>query len=238
MKNYKKKILIVDCDLEIQIILKEQFERLGFKVLQASSGIEALKIFKNEIPALVILEIIIPKLDGYEVCKEIRKSSSIPILILSTLGELSNRIMGLKLGADDYLLKPFSQKELELRSFSLLKRVNNDPHPTIKNIYLLKFGNVIIDLSNQKVLKNNKIIRLTNIELSILKLLVENAGNALSRKILLENIWGYTPERYIDNRIVDVHISRLRSKLESNTTYPDLILTVRGIGYMFPNYKL
>jgi len=239
VKKYRKKLLIVDCDLEIQKILTARFAELGFNVLTALNGVEALNILKNETPTLIILEIILPKLDGYEVCREIRKFSSIPIIILTTLGEFSNRIKGLKLGADDYVLKPFSQKELELRVSLVLKKVTKRPPPTTKNKYLLKFDNITINLSNQEVWKNNKNIRLTNIEFNILRLLVENAGNTLSRRIILENIWGYKPEScYIDTRVVDVHISRLRAKLESNTTYPDLILTVRGIGYMFPTYKL
>lgn len=238
MTIYKKKILIVDNDLGVLELLRNRFFKLGYKVLEAHNGSEALKIFKDENPALIIIEIILPKIDGYEVCREIRKSSTTPIIILTSLTGVSNRIKGLKLGADDYIIKPFSQQELELRITSILDRVNNNTHSNFKNDNLLHFNDLIINLGNHKVFKNNKKIRLTKIEFSILKLLVENAGKALSRKTMLENLWGYTPERYIDTRIVDVHISRLRAKLESDPSYPDFILTVRGIGYMFPNYIL
>ena len=179
----------------------------------------------------------LPKLDGYEVCRQIRKKSQIPIIILTSLSNISNRILGLELGADDYVVKPFSPKELEVRITSAIRRSNLKTQTFIKNKkQILKISNMIIDRDGRKIIKNNLEIKPTNIEYNILELLIENAGKELSRAIILDNIWGYTPERYVDTRIVDVHISRLRAKIEDDPRNPDLILTARGIGYKFQQY--
>jgi OmpR family response regulator RpaB len=205
----------------------------------ATNGVDALKIINSEYINLIILDILLPKLDGYEVCRQIRKNSNVPIIILTALDNLTNRIMGLELGANDFITKPFSLKELEVRINSSLRYSNiqsSKKVPTRQEIFY--FGSLTINLTKQQVLKDNKQLILTGIEFSLLHLLIQNKDQKLSRATILDNIWGYTPERKIDTRIVDVHIYQLRLKLEENPKRPDFILTVRGIGYMFQTLNL
>nr|YP_010596509.1 transcriptional regulatory protein OmpR [Chrysotila carterae]WAK83145.1 transcriptional regulatory protein OmpR [Chrysotila carterae] len=177
----------------------------------------------------------LPRADGYQVCNELRKESDVPIIILTALSNISDRVMGLEFGADDYITKPFSPKELEARIRSVLRRTKNTFNKkATKRPSILKVDFLVIDLYRRKVLKHNKLVSLTNIEFSLLELLISRAGEKLSRFFILDSIWGYVPERYIDTRVVDVHISRLRSKLERDARKPKLIITARGIGYMFP----
>jgi OmpR family response regulator RpaB len=232
------KILVVDNDINTIKLLETQLNLLGYKVVLVSNGKDALTSFIKEQPDLVILEIVLPKLDGYEICRMIRESSQVPIIILTALNNISDRLMGLESGADDYITKPFSKEELSARIKSLLRRsalyVEKLPEHKLR---LFHSGNLNVDLRNGRVVKDNLDFRLTRIEREILELLFENIGEPLSRSTILDNVWGYTPERFVDTRIVDVHISRLRSKIEQNPNNPDLIVTKRGVGYMFQNYK-
>lgn len=233
-----KKILIVDSDTTIQKLLKKRLTNIGFNVILTTNEKEALFLFNKEAPCLVVFDIMLPNLDGYEFCQKIRENSKVPIIILSSRDNISDRIKGLEQGADDYLVKPFFPKELEARIKSLLRRSSFENLVFAKkkqrNIQISK--SLFIDLDNKLIIKNNHNVKLTNIEYCILELLVKNAGNNLSRAFIINKVWGYTPERYIDNRIVDVHISRLRSKIEEDPTTPDLIITIRGIGYLFRDY--
>lgn len=232
-----KKLLVVNNEVEISQLLTTRLTILGYKVFLVSNGKDALNVFNQESFDLVLLDIVLPKLDGYEVCRQIRKKSQVPIIILTSLSNVSNRILGLELGADDYVVKPFSLKELEARIASAIRRPNLKTQTFIKKKkQILKISDMIIDRDGRKIIKNNSEIKPTNIEYNILELLIENAGKELSRTIILDNIWGYTPERYADTRIVDVHISRLRAKIEDDPRNPDLILTARGIGYKFQQY--
>jgi OmpR family response regulator RpaB len=234
---YKGKILVVDEEVDIRNSLKKRLTTLGYIVFVASNGKDALTTFNNENLDLVILDIMLPNFDGYDVCREIRNESKIPIMILTSSTKISDRIIGLDLGADDCLVKPFSLKELEARIRSLLRRYSPQINElSIKNQKKIKIGPLLIDLNRGIVSRNNFIMRLTDIEYRLLELLVENPGKKLSRLIILDNVWGYTPERYIDTRIVDVNISRLRAKIEKDPSKPDLIITIRGIGYMFQKY--
>ena len=196
-------------------------------------------MFKKESPNLVILDIMLPKIDGYEVCSEIRKKSQVPIIMLTALGDISDRVMGLELGADDYVMKPFSPKELEARIRSVLRRTDSSNIVTEKrtNESRLQIGTLVIDTNKRQVFKGKERIKLTGMEFNLLELLVTKAGERLSRSMILDRVWGYTPERYLDTRVVDVHISRLRSKLEEDPSNPDLIITARGTGYMFQRYQ-
>lgn len=237
MEVYSKKILVVDDDLNVRRLLAKRLTILGYKVFLASHGKDALIFFHNEKPDLIVLDIVLSKLDGYEVCSKIREISSVPIIILTTLDKIPDRLRGFELGVDDYILKPFSSKELEARIKTVLRRTGTlSPKILTNRKKVFSFGNLVINTNTNTVLKNNKEIKLTGVESSIMQLLVENAGKILSRANILQNIWGYMPERAIDTRIVDVHISRLRSKIEENRKNPEIILTVRGIGYKFPKY--
>jgi OmpR family response regulator RpaB len=234
LDNQKEKILVVDDEASIRRILETRLSIIGYTVVTAADGEEALVAYKKESPNLIILDIMMPKLDGYGVCQEIRKESEIPIIMLTALGDVADRITGLELGADDYVTKPFSPKELEARIKAILRRV--DKVNSISNIStsgIISMGSVKIDTNRRQVYKHNEKIRLTGMEFSLLELLISKSGEAFSRASILQEVWGYTPERHVDTRVVDVHISRLRSKLEEDPSNPDLILTARGIGYLF-----
>ena len=179
-----------------------------------------------------------PKHDGFELCREIRTKSTTPIILLSPFTSVSERIVGFEVGADDYLTKPFSPKELEIRVCNILKRLT-DTNESLRTPIKPKFsfGSLIIDLERKSISNNNVKIKLTTLEFNILQLLVTNTGSVLSRADILNNVWGYVPERTIDLRVVDVHISRLRAKLETDSKSPEYILTIRGGGYMFKNYS-
>lgn len=237
MVNYKEKILVVDDDANIRQILETRLTISGYIVLLANDGGEALKLFRKESPDLIILDIMLPKIGGYEVCKRVRKESSVPIIMLTALGDISDRVMGLEFGADDYVVKPFSPKELEARIRSVFRRIKKPPEA--KRVYedqLMKIGSLTIDTQKRQVLRSGKRVRLTAMEFNLLELLINQPGERLSRSYILDSVWGYTPQRYVDTRVVDVHISRLRAKLEEDPSNPDYILTARGTGYMFQNF--
>ncbi len=232
----KQKILVVDDEASIRRILETRLKMAGYSVVTAEDGEEAVELFNKTNPDIVILDVMMPKMDGYGVTREIRRVSDIPIIILTALGDVSERITGLELGADDYVIKPFSPKELEARVKAVLRRtVSKDiTIPTgkaTKNV--ITTGNIKIDTARRQVYRKNERIRLTGMEFSLLELLVNNSGTAYSRNEILQHVWAYPPDHRIDTRVVDVHISRLRSKLETDPANPELILTARGIGYMF-----
>ena len=237
MTKYNEKILVVDSEETTRELLGRRLSSLGYSVFLESTAEKALVLVSKEYLDLIILDILLPKVDGYELCIKLRQENQTPIIILTPLKDISARIMGLDAGADDYIVKPFSPQELEARIRCLLKRrfITSQNHPTTKP-KILNFGNISINLIKKRVLKDSTPIKLTTIEFKLLSLLIHNAGNELSRKTILDNIWGYTPQRDVDTRLVDVHVFRLRSKLESNPSAPDLILTIRGVGYMFQKY--
>lgn len=241
MERYSEKILVVDDEINIRQILETRLSIRGYSVILAANGEEALDLFRKEKPNLVILDIMLPQLDGYEVCSKIREESQVPIIMLTALGDISDRVMGLELGADDYVMKPFSPKELEARIRSVLRRTNSTNQGVstlpVPDQNILQVGKLMIDTNKRQVFKGKERIKLTGMEYNLLELLVNKAGERLSRSLILESVWGYTPERYLDTRVVDVHISRLRSKLEEDPSNPDLIMTARGTGYMFQRYQ-
>ena len=231
----KEKVLVVDDEASIRRILDTRLSMIGYVVITACDGEEALSLFKKEDPNLVILDVMMPKLDGYGVCQEIRKNSDVPIIMLTALGDVADRITGLELGADDYVIKPFSPKELEARIRSVLRRTEKLQLSSTNNSNsgVVQFNFLKIDFNRRQVYKSDERIRLTGMEFSLLELLVSKSGQAFSRAEILQEVWGYTPERHVDTRVVDVHISRLRAKLEMYPSNPDLILTARGTGYLF-----
>lgn len=235
MPTYNEKILVVDDQLSMRQILKTRLSILGYKVILAANGQEALVLFNKENPNLLILDIVLAKIDGYEVCREIRKQSQVPIIILTALGDIADRVLGFDLGADDYVMKPFSPRELEARIRAILCRTNIDNNFAI-DPNILQISNLVINIRKRQVFKDCKEIKLTSIEFNLLELLVNKAGQSLSRTSILDNVWGYIPERDLDTRVVDVHICRLRFKLEQDPTNPYFIMTARGTGYMFQNY--
>jgi two-component system, OmpR family, response regulator RpaB len=231
----KERVLIVDDEASIRRILETRLKMVGYDVITAADGEEALESFSKYSPDLIILDVMMPKLDGYGVTREVRKTSEVPIIILTALGDVSERITGLELGADDYVIKPFSPKELEARVKAVLRRTSQREASTLgkstKNV--ITTGSLRIDTSRRQVYRKNERIRLTGMEFSLLELLVSNSGQAFSRNEILQYVWSYPADHRIDTRVVDVHISRLRAKLEVDPANPELILTARGMGYMF-----
>nr|WDB00551.1 Ycf27 [Cavernulicola chilensis] len=233
-RKSKEKILIVDDEESIRRILETRLSMVGYEVITAGDGEEAIEAFKLESPHLIVLDVMMPRLDGYGVCQEVRKESDIPIIMLTALGDVADRITGLELGADDYVIKPFSPKELEARIRSVLRRSDKSINVLgVPSSGIINIGFLTIDLNKRQVYKNNEKIRLTGMEFSLLELLISRSGDPFSRADILQEVWGYTPERHVDTRVVDVHISRLRAKLEDDHGNPDLILTARGTGYLF-----
>ena len=242
----RQKILVADDEASIRRILETRLKMVGYDVVTAEDGEEAVEVFNKTNPDLVVLDVMMPKMDGYGVTREIRRTSDVPIIILTALGDVSERITGLELGADDYVIKPFSPKELEARVKAVLRRtISKDiiiptsssaasAIPNAKNSKnIITAGAIKIDTARRQVFRKNERIRLTGMEFSLLELLVNNSGQAYSRNEILQHVWSYPADHRIDTRVVDVHISRLRSKLETDPTNPELILTARGIGYMF-----
>lgn len=227
----EEKILIVDDEEHIRELLKYNLEKNNYKCITAEDGLEALKIAKDQRPRLILLDLMLPKLDGYEVCKAIRKDneiSSIPIIILSAKDEEFDKILGLELGADDYITKPFSVREVLARVKAILRRTNLQP---IQKSYT--FGNLTIDFEKHLVYKNDEKIELTLKEFELVEILIKNKGRVMTRDLLLDKIWGY--EFVGETRTVDVHIRHLRQKIEDDDKNPKFIETIRGIGYRFKN---
>lgn len=222
----KKIILVIDDDEKLNQLLTDYLSRFGFQVIAHTHPRKGLKAIKTRHPELIILDIMLPDLDGFEVCKQIRQEYSIPIIMLTARGEVTDRIVGLELGADDYLPKPFEPRELVARIQSILRR---NRHQTETEI--MRRGELAIDLLRHQAAINDKQIDLTTAEFEILKLLIKRAGIVLSRNQILEHLWDIEWDVY--NRSVDVLISRLRQKLGDDPRNPTYIKTVWGSGYMF-----
>jgi OmpR family response regulator RpaB len=227
--NNQKKILIIEDELNIRRILSKKLKSLGYQVLTISDGREALKILNFFSPDLILLDIMLPGINGYDICKEIRKSYIIPIIFLTALSTVGDQVKGFELGADDYIIKPFSLEEIERRILRILKRDNIKEKKTI----VLKKDNLIIDLKNKIILNENNRFQLNQIEIEILKLLLSNKTKIFSRKEILNFVWGFNSITHSDYRIIDLYISKLRQKIEIEPTNPIYIQTIRGIGYKF-----
>ncbi len=215
------KILIVDDEELIRTVIREYAELEGYEVEEAKDGIEAVSKCKENNYDLIIMDIMMPKLDGYQAVKEIQKNKNTPVLMLSARGEEYDKLLGFDLGIDDYVQKPFSPKELMARIKAILKRVNK-----VTKKYTID-GLVVDDAAREVYIDGEKTV-LTLKEYELLKYLIENANIAVSREQLLTNIWGY--DFYGDDRTVDTHIKTLRSKIGK---YKDYIVTLRGVGYKF-----
>ncbi|ABB58446.1 response regulator transcription factor RpaB [Synechococcus elongatus] len=237
--SLKEKILVVDDEAAVRRILTMRLSMAGYQVVVASDGHEALAMFEQEAPDLIVLDVMLPKLDGYGVCRELRKLSDVPIIMLSALGDIADRITGLDLGADDYLPKPFSPKELEARIATILRRLDDSPNalsaPSSPGV--LRISDVEIDTNRRQVFQRGERVPLTYTEFSLLELLFRQPGRVVPRAEILEELWGYPPRRNADLRVVDVYVARLRSKLEADPRNPELIITVRGTGYTSQRLK-
>jgi DNA-binding response OmpR family regulator len=223
-------ILLVDDEESIQTLLTYPLERDGYRVVQARDGEEALRRFAEEAVDLVVLDVMLPRLDGLEVCKRLRSESSVPIIMLTARGEELDKVLGLELGADDYITKPFSIREFRSRVRALLRRAIT-PHLGRDRAEVIERGELRIDLPRRTVQVRGDTVQLTFIEFEMLALLASSPGVVFSRRELLERLRGSAD--YREPRTIDVHVRHLREKIERDPGNPELILTIRGAGYRF-----
>jgi two-component system, OmpR family, response regulator len=221
-------ILLVDDEESVQKLLTYPLERDGFRVVAARDGEEALRQFAAGPVDLVVLDIMLPKLDGLEVCKRLRAESSVPIIMLTARDDEFDTVLGLELGADDYITKPFSIREFRSRVRALLRRAGASRRDTPAAEPLLA-GNVALDPDRRTATVDGKALELTYVEFELLRTLVAQPGKVFSRRALLQAIWG--DSSYREPRTIDVHVRHLREKLEVDPSEPEVILTVRGAGY-------
>lgn len=236
--NGRRRILVVEDEEEIVRLLRFHLEKEGYKVYSAGSGPEALEQASESRPDLVILDIMLPEMDGLEVCRRLRGSeitASIPILILSARKEELDRVLGLELGADDYMVKPFSVRELVARVRAMLRRAKHlssiQDGGQLEKEKVLEAGNIALYPERHRVTVADRICNVTRKEFDLLYLLMSNPGKVLTRERLLDRVWGYEVE--VDTRTVDVHVRYLRQKIEPDPAHPRYIETVRGVGYRF-----
>ena len=221
-------ILLVDDEDSVQKLLTYPLERDGFRVVSARDGEEALRLFSEEPVDLVVLDIMLPKLDGLEVCKRLRAESSVPIIMLTARDDEFDTVLGLELGADDYITKPFSIREFRSRVRALLRRAGAPRRDSAQSEPLVS-GAVTLDTDRREARVDGRALDLTYVEFELLRTLVAQPGKVFSRRGLLQAIWG--DSSYREPRTIDVHVRHLREKLERDPSEPELILTVRGAGY-------
>ncbi|WP_277999003.1 response regulator transcription factor [Moorella sulfitireducens] len=222
------KVLIVDDEPAILELVSFNLQQAGFTTVTAGDGAEALEKAATEKPDLIILDVMLPNVDGFEVCRSLRTRGNTPILMLTARREEIDRVLGLELGADDYLTKPFSPRELVARVRAILRRAAENQRQEDE---IIAVGDVVINTASHVVTVKGKPVDLTLKEYQLLHLLAENRGRVFSREALLERLW--EGEYYGDTRTIDVHIRHLREKIEENPSHPRYILTVRGVGYKF-----
>ncbi len=226
--NGKQRILIADDDANIAELISLYLMKEGYETKRAADGREALRMVPIFDPDLIILDIMMPEMDGYEVCREVRKNNSTPIIMLTAKGETFDKVLGLELGADDYMVKPFDTKELVARVKAVLRRLDNKESNSKK----INFDNLMINLSNYSVAYMDENVEMPPKELELLFYLASHPNQVFTREQLLNQIWGY--EYYGDTRTVDVHIKRIREKLGNDEDHPKWsIKTVWGVGYKF-----
>ena len=224
--NTNQRILVVDDDRNICEIIRLYLEKEGFEVLIANDGQQALELFKEKTPSVVVLDVMMPKMDGFQVCREIRRVSSIPVIMLTAKGETFDKVLGLELGADDYMVKPFENKELVARIKAILRRYDPKDSTDKEIIY----PNMVVNLTNYELKINGVQIDTPPKELELLYYLASYPNRVFTRDQLLDEVWGF--DYYGDSRTVDVHVKRLREKLEG-VSEKWCLKTVWGVGYKF-----
>ncbi|MEW6080671.1 MAG: response regulator [Bacillota bacterium] len=222
------KVLVVDDEKPIADIIKFNLEKEGYQVSVANDGREALQRAEEDRPDLVILDIMLPRMDGFAVCQEIRRRSHVPILMLTAKQEEVDKVFGLELGADDYVTKPFSPRELVARVKAILRRASS---PGGQGPRVIKSGDLIVDLDTYQVRKGEQAVPLSQKEFQLLRFLAAHPGQIFTREALLDEVWGY--QYFGDTRTVDVTVRRLREKIEDDPSEPEYVQTKRGVGYYF-----
>lgn len=223
----KRPILIAEDDGRTLSLLSTYLEREGFSTVTASDGREALEMARRHDPVLMILDLMLPNVDGWDVCREVRRFSDVPILILSARGEAHERILGLSLGADDYVVKPFSPGEVVARVKTILRRMESGPSRKEQ----LSYRELVLDMEKRKVCLRGRAVSLTPSEYKLLQVLMTAAGRIYLREELLNHL--YPSGEVVTDRVIDVHIGNLRQKIEDDPSRPRYVLTARGVGYQF-----
>jgi DNA-binding response OmpR family regulator len=230
MSTETPRILLVDDELSVQKLLAFPLRQEGYEVVEAMNGQDALDSFRDQQFDLVVLDVMLPKVDGFEVCRQLRAASSVPIIMLTAKAEEFDKVLGLELGADDYITKPFSMREFRSRVKAVLRRAElvrvdeRDDEPLVQD-------DLEIDFAKRSVTVRSEPVRLTYVEFEILAALARSPGRVFSRTMLLERLWGDSTFR--DPRTIDVHIRHLREKIERDAKAPEFLFTVRGVGYHF-----
>lgn len=227
-KRNGMKALIVDDEQPLLDALQYALQREGFEVITATDSEQAIQLFNEQNPDLVILDVMLPTRSGFEVCQILRKQSNVPIIMLTARGAEGDRVVGLEIGADDYITKPFSMRELMARIRSVMRRASASSAPTGP---VLKAGDLTLDVNQYEARLGDTPLSLSPKEFELLRFLMEHPGQVFSRQTLLDRVWG--EDKYIEERTVDVHIHWLREKIEPNPRKPKYLLTVRGVGYKF-----
>lgn len=235
LDNSKKTILAVDDESSILDLLKFNLEKEGFNFISAEDGEEGINKVLNEKPDLLLLDVMIPKMDGLSVCKKIRQENiNIPIIMLSARGEEIDKVLGLEIGADDYITKPFSPREVIARIKANLRKFDKNKSVEEEQKNQIAVDSLILDLDKfEAIVRGTTVTDLTRREFEVLKFLAQKPGQIVTRETLLEKVWGY--EYYGDIRTVDVTVRRIREKIEKNTSNPKIIITKRGVGYYLAN---
>jgi DNA-binding response OmpR family regulator len=233
-----EKILVVEDEISLQETLSYNLIKQGYEVETVGDGISALAAARRLTPDLLILDIMLPGMDGFEICRILRQEMTTPILMLTARDDEIDRVVGLEVGADDYLTKPFSMRELMARVKALLRRVRlirqeiaTTAQSSLENSPLIKLGNLVIDVARREVRLDGQPVGLKPKEYELFHFMAEHRGHVLSRELILEKVWGW--DYFGDSRTVDVHIRWLREKLEVDASHPNRIVTVRGAGYRF-----
>jgi DNA-binding response OmpR family regulator len=224
-------ILLVDDEDSIQKLLTFPLEREGFRVVQARDGEEALARFAETSVDLVVLDVMLPKVDGLEVCRRLRAQSAVPIIMLTARGDELDKVVGLELGADDYITKPFSIREFRSRIRALLRRAQLPAQAQAEGSEVIEVDGVRIDVGRRAVDVRGEPVQLTYLEFELLRALAADAGRVYTRQMLLDRLWGGSD--YRDPRTIDVHVRHLREKIERDPGEPEYLFTVRGVGYRF-----
>jgi len=226
-----QKILVVDDEKNISDILAFNLKKEGYDVVTANNGKAGLEKVFSENPDLILLDVMMPEMDGFEVCKKVREKLNTPIIMLTARAEELDKVLGLELGADDYVTKPFGIRELIARVKANLRKKTPLSEENAQTVNLLSFKDIVIDLDKYEVRKRGQVLDLTLREFELIKFLAMNKSQIFSRETLLEKVWDY--EYYGDLRTVDVTVRRLREKLEDEPSKPDYVMTKRGVGYYF-----